>query len=438
MAAEQPTPAPETAPLAPVATLGKPALRARHWLFDLPTFSAFQYSSFRYLWAGSFFSSAALWVQQISLNWLIYDLTGSAAMLGLVNGVRTIPLALSAPFAGVMADRVDRKQLMLVTQAFLAVVAVVFAVDVALDYVQVWHVFVFAFLTGAGTGVNFPLRTTVIANVVPRKDLVNAVALGSVAMNITRSIGPMVGGFMIRLVSLAANFFLQAGCYVATFLTVLKVHLQENEDQARRAAQAREPFLTTMREGFRYMLDHKDVLALVILGMVPMLFIFPLTTLLPIFAEEVFDMGATGYGILLSAIGVGSVIGTLALATVGNMKRKALVFYASLVIAIAMSIAFAWIGNLALALVILGVQGCFQMLYLSLNNATLQLMVPDAVRGRVMSINMLNIAFISLGGLVGGLLAEAVDADWSLTVVGIVGLIFVALAFFLLPTIRKL
>lgn len=399
------------------------------------TFSALRYPSFRYLWVGNFFGSGAMWIQQVTLSWLVYDLTNSATMLGLVNGVRTIPFALTAPFSGVLSDLVDRKLIMSLTQVFLAIVAVLFAVDVALGYVKVWHIFAFTLLIGTGTGINQTARQTATANVVPRRELMNAVALGSVSFNITRVIGPAVGGYLIGLIGMAGNFFIQAGCYIGTLLTIFPIKLvreQDGMDASRRR------FLPSMADGFRYVGKDKSVLSLIILGLVPMLFIFPINALMPIFAKDVFGMGATGFGILFTAIGAGSLIGTLGLASVGDVKKKARVFYVSLSVAISMSIAFAWSRSLPLALVVLGVQGAFQMMYFSLNNATLQLIVPDSMRGRVMSLNALDTAVIPLGGLLGGVLADAIGASWALTVLALSGLTFVAIAIVALPAVRKL
>jgi MFS family permease len=374
-----------------------------------------------------------MWIQQVTLSWLVYELTESATLLGLVNGIRVIPFAITAPFAGVMADRMNRKMLMMVTQVLMAVVAVGFALDVALGYVEVWHVFAFTLLIGTGTGINNAVRQTVTANVVPRRDLVNAVALGSVSFNITRVIGPAVGGYLIGLIGMGGNFLIQAVCYVGTATTILPIKLLQDSAPARRVT-----FFTSMGEGFKYIGKNKQVLGLIILGLVPMMFIFPINALMPIFAKEYFHMGATGFGVLFTAIGAGSLVGTLTLASFGDVRNKARVFYVALTVAISMGIAFAWTRSLPLALVVLGVQGAFQMAYFSLNNATLQMIVPDNMRGRVVSLNMLDTAVIPLGGLVGGLLADWIGAAWALSIIAIAGLVFVGAAFVALTEVRKL
>jgi MFS family permease len=379
------------------------------------------------------FGSGAQWIQQVALSWLVYDLTGSGTMLGLINGLRTLPFALTAPFAGVLTDRMDRRRIMLATQVFLAAVSVLFAVDVALGWVKLWHIIVFTLLMGAGGGINNTARQAVVPVLVPRKDLVNAMALSQTSMNITRVFGPAVGGLMIGLIGMAANFFVQAGCYVGAFASLLPIKIP-----AHAIRQHKEGFFTSMKAGFAYMLENKPVLSLVILGLIPMLFIFPINALMPIFAAEVFGLKAQGFGIMLTVVGVGSLIGTLAMATMGDVKRKSVVLFTLCTLAITATIVFSWTRSLPLALVALGFQGLFQMSYFSLNGAVLQMHIPDNMRGRVMSVYMLDTAMIPLGGTIAGILSDVVGAPWALTAIGGTGLLFVLVAFFALPAVRKL
>ena len=376
-----------------------------------------------------------MFIQQIALNWLVYDLTNSPLMLGLVNGLRFLPMALTAPFAGVLADRGDRRKLILTTQVYLMVSALLFAFDVALDHVALWHIFVFTFLMGVGNGLNATSRQSVLPQVVPRELLVSAVAWTSVSQNATRTVGPAIGGVLISAFGMATNFFIQAGCYVGTFASIFPI---KTLHQAGSGPKQRQPFFRSMAEGFRYMVTDKPVFSLMVLGLVPMFFIFPLQTLIPIFARDVFHKGASGYGIFLMAMGLGSLLGTLALAGMAEIRHKAAVFYVLLTVAIGSSIIFAWTRFLPLALLLLAGQGAAQMTYFSMNNATLQMRVPDSVLGRVMSVNTLNVALIPLGGLVAGLLAEVLGAPMALTIIGGVGLLFVVGAALTLRSVRDL
>ncbi|MSQ11580.1 MAG: MFS transporter [Dehalococcoidia bacterium] len=401
------------------------------------TFEALGYPNFRSLWIGNFFGGGALWIQQITVPWLVYDLTGSGKLLGLVQGAFVIPIALVAPISGVLADRMDRAKILMAAQLYLGIVAALFAVNVQLGHVQAWHVFVFVLLIGGGFGFMMTTGQTLIPTMVPRHAIVNAAALGSTSQNATRAIGPAIGGQLIVAFGVAGNFFIQAVFYVLAFVFVSRIKLSE-EARQQQLATKRMPFFKTMGEGFSYLKSDRPVLALVIMGVIPMVFLFPTNALMPIFAEEVFHRGAKGFGILLTAIGVGALIGTLGVAAIGDMKRKALVLLSLLMGAFAMVILFAWTTSLPLALLMLGVQGACQTAYFSLQGATLQLKVPNHMLGRVMSVSALNIAMIPLGGLVGGVLADGLSAPWAVTILGVGGVSFMVVAAFALPALRKL
>ncbi|MSQ11579.1 MAG: MFS transporter [Dehalococcoidia bacterium] len=397
------------------------------------TFEALQYANYRNLWFGNLFGGGALWIQQITVPWLVYDLTGSGAMLGLINGMFTLPIALVAPFSGAMADRVDRKKILITAQVYLGMLSVLFAVDVGLDYVEVWHVFVFVLLIGAGFGFMFTTGQTLIPTTVPRKAIVNAVALNNTSLNATRAIGPAVGGQLIATFGIAGNFFVQAACYFLGLIFLFRVKL----DPVPKIA-VRPPFFQTMQEGFKYVGSDKAILALIIMGLGPTLFLFPTGALMPIFAVDVFHRGAQGFGILLTAIGVGALIGALSVAAIGEVRRKGIIMYALLFAAFGMVLLFAWTRSLPLALLVLGLQGAFQTAYLAIQGSTLQLKVPNQMLGRVMSVSMLNIAMFPLGGLVGGQLADVMSGPWAVTILALGGITFVAATIVALPAFRKL
>ena len=171
--------------------------------FRLHTISSLRYPDYRLLWFGTLFSSSGQWIQQVSIGWLTYDLTGSAFTLGLVNGLRSLPMLFLGPFGGVAADRLDRKSLMLSTQIGLAVLTAVFAVTVATGHADVRIIALFTVLTGVGWAFNMPVRQSVVCDLVPRDELANAIAVNSAGFNITRVIGTSVGGVLIAVYSLA-------------------------------------------------------------------------------------------------------------------------------------------------------------------------------------------------------------------------------------------
>ena len=167
--------------------------------FRFQTFSSLRHTDFRYLCSGTFMMSAGQWIQQVTLGWLVYDLTGNSMLLGSLNGLRALPFLVTGPMAGVAADRMDRKRLLLRTQWVLIVTAVLMGALVASGLLQVWHVFVFTLITGIAWTFTEPVRQSMIPSLVPKEDLANAIALNSGGFNLMKIIGPALGGLMIAL-----------------------------------------------------------------------------------------------------------------------------------------------------------------------------------------------------------------------------------------------
>ncbi len=396
--------------------------------------AAFRFASFRYLVFGNLFSSGGMWVQQVAVNWLVYDLTSSAAVLALVNGSRTIAWAVTAPVTGMLVDRFDRRGLLLLTQVGMAVAALLFALDVALGTVAVWHIMAFSFLVGTGNAFNNTTRRTIMPNLVPVSSIVQANALANASMNITRAIGPAVGGVLIQAVGMVFNFLLQGGCYLVSLLCTLPIRAPRDG----RAAGGRGSPLKSLAEGYSYVTRDRQVRSVLILSLVGTMFVFPIQPLIPVFARDIFHQGADGYGVLLMAYGVGSLVGTLLLASAAETERKAPLLLVLMLLAVGSPILFAWTGSFALALLVLALQGASQMALFSLIQAMMQLLVPNALLGRVMSVDNLNSAMIPLGGILGGILADAVGAPLTVTVLCGAGLATVVAVFARVPAVRQL
>jgi predicted MFS family arabinose efflux permease len=374
----------------------------RHALW-LRTFSSLKYPNFRLLWFGTLFSSLGNWVQQVSLGWLAYDLTGSALLVGSLSGIRALPFLLVGPLGGVLADRMDRRKMMLACELCLALLALGLAVLVATDYVRVWHLFAFSLLSGSAWAINNPMRQSLTANSVPRGALMNAIALNSAAFNANRALGPAVGGVLIALTGPAVNFFIQAFCYFGVFLMVLPLRVPQADVSVTRRAS----LLSNFREGLRYAIKEQTILALILIGLIPSLFVMPLIGgLMPVFAKEVLHTGPKGLGLLLSFNGLGALIGTLALASLGNIPYKGrLLLAAGIGAGMAMAV-FSFMTALPLALLVLVGMGACHQLFMSTNNTFIQAITTDAFRGRVMSLYMLDHGFMFMGGLLAGAVAE--------------------------------
>ena len=188
--------------------------------FRLQTFSSLRHLDFRYLCSGTFMMSAGQWIQQVTLGWLVYDLTGNSMLLGALNGLRALPFLVTGPMAGVAADRMDRKKLLLRTQWILIVTALAMGVLVASGWLQVWHIFLFTLVTGVAWTFTEPVRQSMIPSIVPKKDLANAIALNSGGFNLMKVMGPALGGAMIALFGAGGNFFVQAIAYVGVLVMI--------------------------------------------------------------------------------------------------------------------------------------------------------------------------------------------------------------------------
>jgi MFS family permease len=402
--------------------------------FRLQTFSSLRHLDFRYLCSGTFMMSAGQWIQQVTLGWLVYDLTGNSMLLGALNGLRALPFLVTGPMAGVAADRMDRKKLLLRTQWILIVTALAMGVLVASGWLQVWHIFVFTLVTGVAWTFTEPVRQSMIPSIVPKKDLANAIALNSGGFNLMKVMGPALGGAMIALFGAGGNFFVQAIAYVGVLVMIYLMHVPPTPEEARRSSA-----LANLKEGFSYVWSTPAVLALMILAYVPRIFAVPYQTLMPVFQKDVLKVGPEGLGMLMAAPGVGALLAVLILASVVNrLKRQGLFLVGSIVVLGLFLIVFSQIKSFPLALVSLVAAGLFQMFFLASTNTLLQLIVPDELRGRVMSLYMLDRGFMPAGALFAGVTAHFIGAPSTVAIMGTIVVVLALIVAWRVPALRTL
>ncbi|MGH7873682.1 MAG: MFS transporter [Candidatus Binatia bacterium] len=397
-------------------------------------FSSLHHRDFRYLVSGTFMMSAGQWIQQVTLGWLVYDLTGNAMLLGALNGVRALPFLVTGPLAGVAADRMDRKKLLLRTQWVLIVTAVLMGTLVASGRLHVSHIFVFTLITGIAWTFTEPVRQSMIPNIVPKEDLPNAIALNSGGFNLMKIVGPALGGVMIALFGPSGNFFVQAIAYIGVLFMIYWMHVPPTSAQTRQVSA-----LANLKEGFSYVWSTPAVLALMILAYVPRVFAVPYQTLMPVFQKDVLKVGPEGLGLLMAAPGVGAVIAVLLLASLGNrMRRQGLLLVLGIVILGFFLILFSQITNFPLALMSLVLVGIFQMLFLASTNTILQMIVPDKLRGRVMSLYMLDRGFMPAGALFAGVTAHFIGAPSTVAIMGAIVIVLALVVAWRVPALRTL
>jgi MFS family permease len=403
----------------------------------LQAFSSLQYRDYRYLWTGTLFASAGNWIQQITLAWLLYEITGNAFLVGVLQGARTLPFLVTGPVAGVLTDRVDRRKLLIYTQVFLALLALSFALLILLDLLQVWHFFVFAFLSGGGQAFNNPVRQSLVANTVPREALLSAVALQSSAFNVNRILGPSVGGILIALFGPGTNFLVQAVCFSLVAVAVFPIRVRKEAGPA--ATPRHLSTFSSLLEGIEYVRGEQTILALIVITMIPSVFIMPFTTgLMPVFAKDVLKLGPEGLGMVMAAFGAGALIAPMVLVSFGNMQRRGLILFAGGVVSALGIMAFSQTTFLALAMPVIAVVGGGQMVYHTLVNTEIHTITPDEFRGRVMSLYMMDHGLVPLGSILAGALAQTLGSPTAILIGGSMacGLILAAMARF--RTIRAL
>ena len=385
----------------------------------IQTFSSLKSKDFRLLWTGNIFDNLALWLQLISLSWLVWDLTGSAMLSGTAAGLRGLPTLVIGPWAGVIADRMDRRKLVIVAQVFLTAVAVVFAFLVATGTVQVWHAFLYASISAVAFAFIMPARQALIVNTVPPRDLANAFALSAMTVTSNRLIGGILGGLLITTVGIKWNFYVESVAYLITALLLIPMKTPYRQESTARLSSV----LANLKDGFVYIWrDNRIILHLIVLSFILNLVFLPIPALLPAYTSGVLHAQANVGGYLLAAQGVGGIAATLVIASVGYSAGKGKVGLASLVVGCAAILIMAQSHWLMLSLAMMVFLGLAQTSFIVSNQTLVQSMVPDNLRGRVTSIYMLEFGLGPVAIFLIGLLMELYTVSGALTIVAAVGL----------------
>jgi MFS family permease len=390
------------------------------------TFSSLRHRSFMMLWTGTVVSQSGDWMDQIALNWLVLEISHSPLSLGLVNLCRAIPMILLIPLGGVAADRWQRRRIMMVTQTIAMCLAFLLGALITVGVIALWQVYLIAALRGAVMSFNLPARQSMISDLVPKQDLPNAVALHSATMNLTRVLGPSIGGVLIALFGTAWLFYLNGLSFLA-ILRTLKLLPDTPRDH-----RPREGALTELREGWHFLRNHRLLSYLVFLAVIPMFFGMPYMTMLAVFAHDVLNIGPAGLGMLTSTAALGSITGALIAA--GRSREPTIKRMLSGMVCFGIALlCFAFSAWVAASLVFLFIAGASNVTYNSTNNTLIQLNVPDAYRGRVLSMLYINRGVVPLGTAAAGWLAEVLGAPDALGIMAVCLLILGVIAFALRP-----
>ena len=379
--------------------------------------------NFRWLFSSNLAFFFAMGSQQVVRAWLAFDLTGSEFALGMTMLAAAVPMFFMAPIGGVMADRLERRNLIMAGQAVACLSQAAVLALILTDTLEFWHLIASAFVMGSVFPFIMPARQAIVVNIVGRDGLQSALALSMAGMNATRIVGPAAGGFLISIGGVDAAYALGVGLFLVSLLFMLLVERSRPVPRAIPQTLAR-----GVQEGFQYVRDQRVILVLLGFGLIPMFLAMPFQNLLVVFAEEVWETGSVGLGILSSAAGVGGMVGAIWVASLGEegrLKRMML----SVVLFGSLLLLFSYCPWFWPAVGIVFAANIFASAFQTLNNTAIQLLIPDEVRGRISAFLMMSFSLPLLGTAPISALAELYGAPFAVGAAS-VGAVVVAIAFY--------
>ena len=378
-------------------------------------FVAMRHPNYRRYWFGQIGSLVGAWMQSVALPWLVLQLGGSPLQLGLVMAFMFGPSLFLAPLGGVLADRVDKRRMLIAVNLVAMAQAATLFVLALTGVVEIWHIFLLALVAGFVNAIEMPLRQAFVAELVPREDLVNAIALSSTSFNLSRVIGPAVAGVTIAAFGVASNFGVNAVSYVSVLIGLFLIRT----DGLHRAERPTTfpSIRASLGEGLRYARATPTVLwPLVLLGGIAAL-AMNFQTLLPLFSRNTLGLDSGGYGALFATMGAGSLLGSLALAFATSQRPMLRLILGGAAGFLALAFALGFVRAPLFAFLLVAGIGFASMLMINTINVTIQNSVPDVMRGRVMSLYVTVFAGSApLGGLLAGSMAEAWGAPVAFSV----------------------
>lgn len=389
---------------------------------DLSTFSGLRHRNYRLFWTGSLVSLIGTWMQGTAQSYLVWELTHSAFATSLTVLFFSLPSTVLSLLGGVLADRFDRRRLLMVTQATFMLQAAVLAALTFAGVIQVWHIYLLALVNGTVMAFDAPARQSMIPSLVARGDLTNAIALNSTAFNASRVIGPPVAGLLYAAAGPAWCFAVNAVSYLAILYAIGII--RPNRDEAARAPT---DLWSDLREGLTYVRRHSVVRPLLLMVALVGTFAFTYVVLMPVFASRVLGAGPAGNGFLLGGAGVGATLGGLTVASLRPRRPGRFIVGVGLA-AVGALVGFALSRSLLLSIILSAAIGATVMMFLTTCNSTIQSYLPDALRGRVMSIYTLAlIGSGPLNSLIAGVLGSVLGASLAIAISGLAMAVAIAL-----------
>src|SRR5262245_43810082 len=408
---------------------------------------ALQHRDFRLFWTGNFLSNIGTWMQSVAQGWLVLEKAdphpghvaafgqhSGAFWLGVVGFAASAPMLIFTLIGGVIADRVDRRLLMIRTQTTMMFSAFAMAALTFFDLIDLPIIVLLAFTTGVAMSLNTPSYQAMVPQLVPKEDLTNAIALNSAQFNLSRVIGPTIGGFVMAWLSPAANFLLNGISFFAVILVLNRIHYPPPEADAETAS-----MWEHLAEGFRYVLERREMANLLMLVGLASTFGIPYIMFVPYFARDILLVNERGLGILMAFSGAGAFLGAVTIAYLGKIKRRGRFVVSAGSLFLTAVIGFTFSRNFALSAGLLMVTGFSMILMVATVNSLMQHLASDEMRGRVMSMySTAFLGFAPVGSLIAGSLAGAISATYAIAGMSALALIGSWLLYFTQPELRRL
>jgi MFS family permease len=387
------------------------------------TLRALQYHNFQLFFSGQLISLIGTWMQNLAQAWLVYRITGSMVQLGGITFCSQIPIFLLSPVGGIVADRYSRHRVVITTQTLSMLLALVLSALTLTNTVKIWHIYLLAGMLGAVNAFDIPARQAFIVDMVARQDLMNAIALNSSMFNASRVVGPAIAGILVAWIGEGWCFFANGISYIAVIVGLLLMHVERHEHVDRGSPVA------NLVEGFRFVFQNSPIHALLILVGITSIAGTPFQVLMPVFADRILHGGPKALGWLTGCAGVGALFAALLLASRRTLKGLS-VWVASSATAFGIGlIIFSSLRTYVLSAASLVPVGFAVMLQMGSTNTLIQSMVPDQLRGRVMSVySMVMMGMAPFGGLISGLVADRLGAPMTVAIGG--AICFTAAAIF--------
>jgi len=388
--------------------------------------------SFTFLFAGNVGFFFGMQMMMILSGWLVIQEWDNAAFLGYMLATAAIPMLVLAPIGGVVSDRVDKRKLLLVTQCLLVLTSGLVTVLILSGKIQFWHLLLITPVSGAAFSFNIPGRQALVAILVPRDHLMNAISLSAAAMNASRIVAPALAGLLVVPIGIGGAYIVATVCYASAAAATAFLP----PSMPRRVKQF--TFLEDFTGGFRYIRGSTLLMGLLLFATVPMLFAMPYQTLLPVFADDVWHVGSAGFGMMQAASGFGGLAGGIVAANLDDYRRKGTLMVGAAVVFGVLLFVLALSPWFALALALMAALGFASMTFTTVNNTAIQMVIPDEFRGRVMSVMMMTFGLMPLGAVPAGIAAQSLGAP-PVVAAGAVLFVLSTLGIFIaVPSLRAL